>query len=356
MNNEAICWFCGPGGSSEGAEQADLRVLAGVDRDEWARETHLLNLPGAKVFDFDLMRLTDYSARSTDLAREWIRACGVADPDAWEGLHVFTAPCPGFSNAGKMRLDDPRNRLVFTMLPILAATPRSRLIFENVPMFLARKFQPIHDELFGSLARLGRGHIHPAWLKRYIVVGSDHGLAQCRRRLLFPVMQQGEAYPSSLRPSVLRERVLEDAIGAGFADPDPYHHALTSIEGRMVRPVQPGENWKAAIARDAFVREYADEHRWFEVEKPTGTLRVMGWHEAGSTVVASTDFHISRVEPLHPDKRRFTAGEKARLQAFPAHWIILGSPDVRSRLIGDAVPPELMRQAIEAYFGHLIEA
>jgi DNA (cytosine-5)-methyltransferase 1 len=346
---ECIAWMAGVGGSSRGAEMAGCKVLAAIDIDTWALEAHARNMPGTRAIRFDLAQLAMLDEKTVAVARDLIRRCGVDDPESWEGLHVFTAPCPGFSKGGRLQAGDPRNRLVFGMLPVLAATPRSRLVFENVPCFLLEKFEGIHEELFEGLESLRGARLTREFLARYVINSADCGVPQSRCRLVFPVMREGERYPDPPKPTCLRHRTLGQCVGPGFHDLDPHTHRLTTLEKRMVRNVQPGQNWKEGLA-EPFVEEFAEEHGWHIYTKPTGTLRVMGWHESMPTICASTDYHISRVEPLHPHKRRLTAGERREIQGFPKDWVIFGPLEDRLRLIGNAVPPKMMAEAIRAYF------
>lgn len=352
MHNQAIAWGAGAGGSSHGAALAGYQVHAAADIDEWARETHRVNMPETKVFDFDLLRISELNSGTIGLARDWIRRCGVKDPENWDGMHVFTGSCKGFSKSGTMMLDHPDNKLVLAIPTILAATPRAKMVFENVPCFLSDEFIPLHEMLFDAVAELGRGRLSVPFLKKYLLLASDFGVPQRRRRLIFPIMREGELYPPPPRPTCIRERDLAETIGqnSGWTDNDPTYFELTDLEKRLIRSVPANGNWKDAVERDDFAHQYAEDHGWFDVTKPTGALKVLGWDRPGTTVVASTDFHISRVEPLHPDRRRFTLGEKGRQQGFPSEWVMLGSPSVRCRLIGNAVPPQMMAAAIRAYF------
>lgn len=291
MRNEAIAYGAGAGGSSHGALLAGLKMLAAIDIDEWARATHETNMPGTKTLGFNLLKLSDFNAETIALARDWIRQCGIDDPENWDGLHIFTGSCKGFSNSGKMLLEHPDNRLVLAVPTILAATPKARMVFENVPCFLAEVFTPIHEILFERIAQLGRGRLSVSFLKRYVLLASNFGLPQRRRRLIFPIMLPGEVYPRPPRPTCIRERTLKETIGpaSGWIDNDPCHYRLTPLEKRLVRSVPPNGNWKDAVERDEFAREYAEEHGWFDVVKPTGALKVVGWDRPGTTVVASTD-------------------------------------------------------------------
>ncbi|MEI6236869.1 MAG: DNA cytosine methyltransferase, partial [Planctomycetota bacterium] len=193
---EAISWFCGLGGSALGAVLAGARVIAAIDYDDWMLASHELNMRDVKAVNFDMQRLAKLDPSTIALARDLLISFGIANPNTWEGTHVFTAPCPGFSKGGRMNPNDPRNRLIFAMIPILAATPKSRLIFENVPTFLAEKYKDIHTELFNGIRELRGYELDRHFLRRYVLYGPDYGLFQTRKRLIFPIMQNGESFPN----------------------------------------------------------------------------------------------------------------------------------------------------------------
>jgi DNA (cytosine-5)-methyltransferase 1 len=291
------------------------------------------------------------SEASVAFARKIVEACGVASPDAWEGVHLFTSPCPGFSPAGLMNVDDPRNRLVFAMLPILAATPRSRMIFENVPTFLAEKYATIQDELFAGIGALRGMTLTCEALRAYRLYAPDYGLPQGRERLIFPIMREGESMPPPPPRTCEKYVTIGDAIGVGFKDRDPRHMPLSPLERRLVMTIPPGGDCRDGIKRDWYLREYAIEHGW---NGRTNLIRVCSWDSVAPTVVANPHTNISRVEALHPSRRRFTQGERLKLQGFPDWWVVLGPLEEGNKQTGNAVPPPLMEAAFRQYMADLL--
>jgi site-specific DNA-cytosine methylase len=115
--------------------------------------------------------------------------------------------------------------------------------------------------------------------------------------------------------------------------------------------IRPGEDCREGIKRDWFLRQYAMEHGW---NGRTNLIRVCAWDACAPTLVANLSTNISRIEALHPNHRRFTQGERLRLQGFPDWWVVLGSLKDANSQTGNAVPPPLMMAAFRQYMADLL--
>lgn len=222
------------------------------------------------------------------------------------------------------------------------------MVFENVQGMLAPRFSEFHDQLLGGLKRV-RGHeLTTDMLRAYVLNAADYGVAQERERLVFPVMRKGEAMPPPPPPTVKKWITLRDAIGPGFMDPDPRKAELSPREKRYIKFIRPGENMRDALKRDHLLRELIEERGW---SARANFYRVSSWGDCSKTIIGKMGPSIVRLESLHPDKRRFTIGERRELQGFPQAWVLLGNIETVHMLVGNAVPAPMFAAAIRWYFG-----
>ena len=114
----ACDFFCGGSGSSLGLEAAGYEIALGIDNNSTALHCFQKNHPTAKAL---LASIADFDV--------CLRALRAAQVD----IATCSAPCQGFSSAGKQLQDDPRNNLTMAAARIFAAARTPIVIFENVP-------------------------------------------------------------------------------------------------------------------------------------------------------------------------------------------------------------------------------
>ena len=116
--------FCGAGGFTLGFENAGFDVVAGVDKNETALETHAQNFDGLAIEE-------DLSAISP---AEFFDTYDI-DPETIDVV-IGGPPCQGFSHAQTdRRVDDERNNLVFVFADYVCYIEPDAFVMENVPGF-----------------------------------------------------------------------------------------------------------------------------------------------------------------------------------------------------------------------------
>lgn len=187
--------FAGAGGLSLGFGWAGHKVLAAVDNDASAIETLRRNSnDGAEIMQADL---SDPQSHEKVVAhiREHAGATGVQ-------TLIGGPPCQGFSTAGHCRVDDPRNKLVFSFLKAAEALRPPFVLMENVPALLWRGRRTILDEICRSMNRLGYQ------TSAIIAHAEGYGVPQLRRRLFLMCTRQPTPWPlpwcEVLEPSQMR--------------------------------------------------------------------------------------------------------------------------------------------------------
>ncbi len=125
----ALDLFAGAGGLSLGLEAAGFDIAGAIDIDPIHCATHEYNFPYSAIICGDLSEL------SSDKIIFKLRGKGFNRIDLIAG----GPPCQGFSQIGQRQLDDPRNRLVFEFVRVVADLKPKYFLFENVPGILAGK-------------------------------------------------------------------------------------------------------------------------------------------------------------------------------------------------------------------------
>ena len=178
---QVVDLFAGAGGLGLGFRWAGSKLVASVDNDASACRTHEANFPEGLTLQADL------SVDSTH--RETMAAIRDRLTDSMPLTLVGGPPCQGFSTAGDCRLDDPRNRLVFSFLRAVEALAPDTVLMENVPALMQRRGHGILSEVIGSLESLGY-HTSVA-----VLHAEGYGLPQLRRRMFLMATRD----PSSMR-------------------------------------------------------------------------------------------------------------------------------------------------------------
>lgn len=348
--------------------QAGAELLAGVDWNEDALETHAENLPGEHIqHDLRIVRPSIFPPLRVD----WVHG---------------SPPCQGFSHArGERDEDDARNQLVWSFIDWCEALEPKVVTMENVV-----GMQSISDHFLEHVrAAFREAGYDSRWR---CLNAADYGVPQTRERIFFVCVREDLDVPSQWPPTPthaetptttltgerLEEwRTVRDAIG----DLQTKNHGVTSTSA-----------WRSADSPAATVGAQSEmyvqtdggsvpnhdpvwpaEHVREEMRgyEPGGchgsaTERRLAGDEPSKTVVAShTQMIIGPdvadnadspmqapqaardcVEPdgeSERDVRRLTVREAARLQSFDDWFVFKGTKTKQMYQVGNAVPPRLQQ-------------
>ncbi len=278
------------------------------DISRYAKEVYEANLPET---DFRTTRV------------EEIRVFPQAD------LLIGCYPCQGYSQGGARDANRNVNRLYREFDRALRKIRPKAFVVENVP----------------GMARSDNRHFLNAQLVRFRSAGYrvaepqcvnavDYGLAQERRRIFFVGIRSD--------------------LGMRYEFPEPTH-------GPVLQPVRTQRDVLKGLEEEWPIGEFCVQaFHWYYLSRN----RYRGWDEASKTILAN-----ARHMPLHPmspqlvrvgkDKwtfdgdpsraRRLSYKEAAALQDL-AGWEFPDTVGLMKKyhVIGNAVPPSLFRQIIEA--------
>lgn len=173
----ALDLFSGAGGASCGIHAAGFDVVAAIDKDETALQTHHENLSAEPI----LHDLTDVDV-------------SVLPESARSPRYLHGSPsCKGFSNAGPRDPEDPRNSLVFRFIEWVDELQPEVVSMENVTGMLSITDDFMHrvEEAFKDAGyRVAYDTLNAA----------DYGVPQTRSRLFTIAIRQDVPSPSRWFP------------------------------------------------------------------------------------------------------------------------------------------------------------
>jgi DNA (cytosine-5)-methyltransferase 1 len=340
----AVDLFCGAGGLTHGLLKAGVRVEAGIDVDPLAEYAYVTNNAGARFLQWDVGR-KNYPSIEKLFAEGKLRLLAGCAP-----CQPFSKLTNGIKRHRSWDLLDNFARFVERIRPELVT-------MENVPE-LAQRGREVLDHF---LKTLNRCDYSVDWK---VVNCTDYGAPQSRRRLVLLASRLGPiAVPAGRFNSPARWKTVRQAIGklppvsTGEQDPDdPLHVAalLSPMNQRRIRatPHDGGarEDWPDRLVLECHRRATGARYRsiygrmWWDRPAPTMTTLCNG---------------IGNGRFGHPDQdRAITLREAALLQTFPRSYQFW-NPELRlnvkaiTRMIGNAVPPELGRVLGKVLLDHV---
>lgn len=371
MRDQPTCvdLFCGAGGFSFGFHEAGFRTVAAADRSESALETYQHNLPGVNTVQVDLGSVSP--SRFCELA-------GIDPVDV--DVVIGGPPCKGFSHAGKMDPDDPRNSLVGNYITLVEYLSPTTVVMENVTGILHMEDGKFKERIVGAFRNAG----YKIPDEPDVLSAADYGIPQLRDRVIFFATKDGSIDPpapthydpqneSSSGPCPEREPYIsiEDAIcdlsylGPGQKSSRYELVAVSEYQREMRANSGTLHNHKAsdhgATVQERFaLLDPGQQIGDLPEEYQTAKHSLKRWHPEGPAPTVTTlpeDFvHYSRT-------RIPTVRELARIQSFPDDFVFKGPRTTGGKRrrhttpqytqVGNAVPPKLAKAIAEKVYAHL---
>ena len=347
--------FSGAGGLSLGLEKAGFSVVAAVDADPVAMETHAANIQGL-TWVGDLSNPDDFLHQ----LEEW----GISSIDLLAG----GPPCQPFSRAGTAKIGhlvrvgvrrshDERADLWRSFFAVMDQVKPRAVLFENVPDFTSAQGGALLIALTDELrARDYDPHVRVlnAW---------DHGVPQHRSRLFVVGVTVGTTFkwPSGNGDLPTLWQAIGDlpTVEASVRDEVQMYHGKPESElaQKLREELTDGESQlirdhitRAVRADDAEIyRLLGEGDKYIDVPERLRRYRSdifrdkyfrLSCDELSRTITA----HIAKdgYWYIHPRQdRTLSIREAARIQTFPDRFRFAGHPSNRYRQIGNAVPPML---------------
>lgn len=347
--------FAGCGGLSLGVQQAataaglDVDIALAVDFEESATTVYKANFPHANVVTAAVESYFDGKLGSAPSQAE--NEARVTFPDI--DLLVGGPPCQGHSNLNnKTRRKDPKNELYARMGRAAEILKPTFVLIENVPS-VNRDSDHVVERTVQHLKSLGYE------VATAVIALHALGVAQTRRRHVLVASAEPRLSPEKMLGNLAGRKAdkkwnLRWAIGdlCKIEKPKAYDH----------EPVPNATN----LARMQYLLDN-DEYDLPPEHRPTCHQKAhtyksmygrLNWSEPAQTITSGFG-SIGQGRYMHPEKlRALTAHEAARIQGFPDYFDF-SAVTIRSHLatmIGNAVPPALMREAAALLIPYLRNA
>lgn len=350
----AVDLFAGAGGGSIGLDRAGVEVVGAVDIDSAAVKAYRNNPVDIEPLQADL----------TEIDFHEIGEHYGFNPDDVD-LVIGCPPCQNFSSLRDTTPwpeDDPKDELLLAFYQHVREARPEYVLFENVPGIATTDGGVYLEWLVKRMDELGYGKAVK------VVDAADYGVPQRRKRTvgLFALgRSDGDVTTPECSHAISEEAaengkdrhravgdVIDDlpALSAGeMWDNDPAHRARNHRQSTLdiIRAVPEDGGSRTDIEDEDLVLEC---HR--NLDNPTSAASVYGrmsWNDPAPTLTTRcTTPSCGRF--IHPfQDRGITFREAARLMGFP-DFELPGKNNEAERVVGNAVPPELMSKLT----GHLV--
>lgn len=327
--------FCGCGGLSLGFEQAGFDVLLGIDNWKDALSTFSYNHHNSETICADLMTLD---------AKDVQGVIGERRVD----VIIGGPPCQGFSVAGKRIIDDDRNKLYKSFVRMVAHFKPRAFVLENVPNILTMGDGIIKRAIIADFESLGYTVVNK------VLLASDYGVPQNRRRAIFVGMLNGKEYSyplPTIKQRITTYEALSDLPEESLEDGSQYTMPPQSDYQYLLRQGSQGVyNHQASVHTERTQRIISmvpDGGNYKDLPYDLQNTRKVhiAWTRLCSKTPSITIDTGHRHHFHYKYNRIPTVRESARIQSFADTVIFLGSKTSQYKQVGNAVPP-LMAKAI----------
>jgi DNA (cytosine-5)-methyltransferase 1 len=354
----AVDLFAGAGGLSLGFEWAGFKVVAAVEYDPIHCATHEFNFP----------ECSSICRSVSDINGDFIRSnstIGTADIDVVFG----GAPCQGFSLIGKRCFDDPRNRLVYDFVRLVAELQPKYFVFENVKGLTIGEHKRFLHEVIEEFQRRG----YSVREDYNVLNAARFGVPQDRQRLFLFGARQGLRLPSYPMPThrlphktngdeeLSVTPTVWEAIG-DLPDPDSFPELLerdwvyarfgkANRYSKQLR-VPPERGPLRLLTSSLRTVHTALSTRRFKATalgavEPVSRFMRLDPNGLCNTLRAGTGTDrgaFTSPRPIHPSSPRcITVREAARLHSYPDWFRFHVTKWHGFRQVGNSVPPLLAR-------------
>jgi len=334
----AIDLFAGCGGLSKGFLDAGYEIIVGVDNDQAALNTFVINHNGAQALNADLSKQETFD--------EIKRIAGKRNID----VVIAGPPCQGFSLSGPRNFDDERNKLYLAVIELVRQYQPKGFIIENVPGMATLYDGQIKDEILKRFDNMGYN------IQCKILCAADYGVPQMRKRLIFMGVRKDIGEPVFPQPIFTPDnyRTCRDAI----SDLPSRENDLGTEEDTY--SCEPQSEYQMLMRKNSATLHNHVATNHTQMVKDTialvpegGNYKNLpeGWGESRKFNEAWTRYHGNKpsktIDTGHRNHFHYlynrvpTIRENARLQSFPDDFIFTGTRTQQNRQVGNAVPPLL---------------
>lgn len=334
--------FSGCGGLSLGFEMAGFDVKLAIDNWEDALETYRFNHKNTDTLNADLLNLDptkvekDFNLHEVDVI-------------------IGGPPCQGFSVAGKRIIDDDRNKLYKSFVRFVDHFKPKAFVMENVPNILSIGNGMVREAIITDFSKLGYN------VQYKILIASDYGVPQNRRRAIFVGLLDGEyIFPEpTTEIRVTTKEAISDLPEETVKDGGRYPIASQSNYQRLMRENSTHLNNHQATVHTAetkrIISMVPDGCNYKCLPKEMWSLRKVhiAWTRMDSKKPCFT-IDTGHNHHFHYSFNRVpTVRESARIQSFPDKFLFIGGKGSQLKQVGNAVPPFMANEIAKQLLNQL---
>lgn len=333
MSLRTVSLFTGAGGLDTGFDNEGYKIIAANEFDKNAAKTYSLNHPETKMIVGDI----------EDHLQEF---CNIKNVD----MVIGGPPCQGFSVAGKMDENDPRNKMVWEYLKVVDHLKPKAFVIENVKaLYSLKKWAPIKEKIITDANKMGYSCVP------ILLTATDFDVPQKRQRVFF----------IGVKDKFISEEELYIAFKQEQHKASSVRDTLKSI-GRAGTAQNPITSLaKITFASNPILRKspysgmlFNGAGRPIDIDGYSNTLPAsMGGNKTpiidnealyNNKVNVVVNYHRELMDgkrsefKVAPERlRRLTVTEAAAIQTFPKDYKFCGPMSSQYRQIGNAVPVKL---------------
>lgn len=348
---KAVSLFSGCGGLDLGIQNAGFNVVAALDTDDLAAESHRHNFPDTAFFHGSI---ADFSQSTFETM---IGPGNEGEID----LLVGGPPCPPFSKSRFYRTEMPRAMkdpvgevTIAGYLETLKWLRPKSFLLENVAGMAFKVHRETLDHIISTAERLG-------YKCQYRVLNAaDYGVPQTRQRFfIVGSLEDGFTWPESthynpvkgepfghLRPWATAGSVLMDLDTVENESDDG--HVAGGKHRHLLEQIPPGDNYLY------FTQKRGHPNPQFEWRKRYWSFLLKLSPDLPAWTIQAR--RSNNMGPFHWKNRILRIPEVGRLQTFPDDWHLAGNVEQQWRQLGNAVPPVLARSIGSQLHAHLSDS
>lgn len=339
MSIKTVSLFTGAGGLDTGFFNEGFEIIVANEFDKYASETYQRNHPTTKMIEGDIA----------------VKIPEIVQYVENEKIDVLIGgpSCQGFSVAGKMDHEDPRNKMVWKFLEVVQLIRPKVFVMENVKALATLdKWEPIRREIYRLSNQMGYS-VFPILLN-----SKDYGVPQKRERVFFigikgiPISMEviNELLDNERTEEITVFQAIEKFGPAGSTNnpinatakislavnpilrKSPYAGMLFNGAGRPINVFSQSNTLPASMGGN---RTPIIDEKVLYGENEIGFVEQ--YHQS---LIQGEIMDIQSIE-LPSSLRRLTITEAAAIQTFPEHYLFSGPMSAQYRQIGNAVPCKL---------------
>lgn len=333
MNLRTVSLFTGAGGLDTGFDNMGYEIIKANEFDKNAAQTYTINHPETKMIIGDITKhLSDlYNTKDVDVV-------------------IGGPPCQGFSVAGKMDENDPRNKMVWEYLKVVDKLKPKAFVIENVKaLYSLKKWSPIREKIITDASKMGYTCVP------ILLTATDFDVPQKRQRVFFIGVKDKYISEDELR--VAFDQVKETAssvrnillaVGKAGTDKNPINSVakITFASNPILRKSPYSGMLFNGAGRPINLDEYSNTLPASMGGNKTPIIDDEALYDNKENFVVGYHRKIVKGEKATfkeaPKRlRRLTIKEAAAIQTFPTDYKFAGPMSSQYKQIGNAVPVKL---------------